>query len=241
MAVAGLMMVLAVVVWLLTRRGHVRLACLLFPGALCGSRRLSWCISGVRLPIFHAYLFLIVIAGLLLGGRGALGFAGVSITASFGLLLAEQSGVLTPLTVPVTAASVWVVQSVQSAVTAVLMFLASRSLTEAFARQAQSHRALQGIRASLERQVEERTTALREANEILQRHCRDLEQAHARVEQQASDLERHAAALTEARNGALAAARLKSEFLATTEPRDSHADERRPRDDQPVSGYRPER
>jgi hypothetical protein len=38
--------------------------------------------GGVRLPIFHAYLFLIVIAGLLLGGRGALGFAGVSIPAS---------------------------------------------------------------------------------------------------------------------------------------------------------------
>ena len=100
-------------------------------------------------------------------------------------------------------------------VTAVLMFLASRSLTVAFTRQAQSHRALQGIRASLEQQVEERTTALREANEILQRHCRDLEQAHARVEQQASDLQRHAVALTEARNGALAATRLKSEFLAT--------------------------
>ena len=84
MAVAGLMMVLAVVVWLLTRRGHVRLACLLFPGALWVITTLVLVYFGVRLPIFHAYLFLIVIAGLLLEARGALGFAGVSITASFG-------------------------------------------------------------------------------------------------------------------------------------------------------------
>src|SRR5262249_43861660 len=66
-----------------------------------------------------------------------------------------------------------------------------------------------------ERQVEERTTQLREANSELQQHCLDLERARLRVEQQASDLTRHAEELTEARNAALEAVRLKSEFLAT--------------------------
>jgi len=150
-----------------------------------------------------------------LGGLAAIGFAGVSVATSLGLVFAENTGVLPPPTLPVTPVAIWAVQSLQFTSTAVLMYLASRSINEAFARQAESNRELQAIRVSLEQQVKKRTAQLQETNEQLQRYCAEAEEACLHAEQQAGDLAKQARKLAVARNAALEASRLKSEFLAT--------------------------
>jgi two-component system, sensor histidine kinase and response regulator len=87
------------------------------------------------------------------------------------------------------------------------MYLADRSIKDAFARYKQSNQELQAIRASLEQQVLERTAQFQHTNEELELRCRELEDARLRVEQQAREL-------VEARDTALDAARAKADFLA---------------------------
>ena len=214
--IAGLFVGVAVATLFLLWRGSVQLASLLLPSAMWMITTLIlFNFGGVRLPTLNAYLFLIVMAGLLLGGGAAIGFAGLSIVTGLGLVIAETHGLLPPATISNTPVSTWVVHSLQSALTAMLIYLASRSLGEAFARHRQSLYELQVIHASLEEQVAERTAQLQQANQALQYHCNELEEVQSRLEQQASDSVRQAEELADARNAALEASRLKSEFLAT--------------------------
>lgn len=213
---AGLMILLTVGTLFLMHYGHVRLACLILPLAAWEvATIIMFYFGGVRLPIFNVYLFLIVTVGLLSGGRAAIGFAGGCIVTGFGLMVAEDFGLLPPPMGFVTPLSAWAVQSIQFTATAILMYLANRSLNQAFAQHQQSNHELQAVRASLEQQVIERTAQLQQTNQELQRRCLELEEARLRVEQQASDLTQQAKDVAEARDAALEAARVKTEFLAT--------------------------
>src|SRR5262249_6331487 len=129
-----------------------------------------------------------------LGGRAAIGIAALGIVTGLGLMLGEINQVAPVHEVVSSPQLVWIVQSGQGAAMAMLMYLASRSINEAFARYKQSNRELQAIRASLEQQVAERTAQLQHTNDELERQAQELAQA---------------------RDAALEAARAKSEFLAT--------------------------
>jgi signal transduction histidine kinase len=174
--------------------GYVRLACFLFPLIAFGPATLFMLrLGGIRLPISSFYLLAIVSAGLLLGGRAVIGFTVLCIATGVGIVMVETSGHI-PSEVHITPSSALVVLILLCVATSVLMGLASRSITEAFARYRQSNRELQAIRASLEEQVSERTAQLQQSNHELARQAEEL---------------------AKARDVALQAAQVKSEFLAT--------------------------
>jgi signal transduction histidine kinase len=191
----GLGMMLTVGTLVLIRYGYVRLSCLI--ACLVGvgiATSAMFYLGGIRRPVYNLYLLMIASVGLLLGGRAAIGFAALCIVTGLGLMLGEILGLLPPPSLFATPQSAWAVQSGQCVAMAVLMYLASRSIHEAFARYKQSNRELQAIRASLEQQVAERTAQLQHTNRELEGQAQELAQA---------------------RDAALEAVRAKSEFLAT--------------------------
>ena len=91
---AGLMIILGM--WLLMRRGRVRLASAFFLG-------LAWVNltaaavadgQGIRGVSLGGYMLVVVAAGLLLGGRALIGFAALNIVSGLTLVYAENSGLL---------------------------------------------------------------------------------------------------------------------------------------------------
>jgi signal transduction histidine kinase/ActR/RegA family two-component response regulator len=197
------------------RYGYVRLvgglsvgsAWLLYTYVLAAS-------GSMQLPSFSGYALVTVKAGLLFGGKIGLLVAFVNILTGLALAVAEQQGVLPAMALTITPFVVWTVNSFHLLFMAFLMYLASRSIARAFARQAEAHRALETIRMSLEQQVAERTAELQQTNRFLELRCTELEDARSRGEQQARALATQAQQLVEARNLAMEASRLKSEFLA---------------------------
>jgi PAS domain S-box-containing protein len=124
--------------------------------------------GGISGPVVGAYVLIILIASLLLGGRAGMDFAALSVVGALGILLAETSHVLPWKILPVKPVSAWVVQVAILGTAAGLLWQATRGLSDALERArrnerslAESNRELQALRVSLEQQVEERTTALR--------------------------------------------------------------------------------
>lgn len=119
-ALAGLLMGLMVGMLILIRYGYVRLAGLILPLAGFGVATITmFYLGGIRLPISNFYLFAIVAAGLLLGGRAVIGFAVACIVAGSGLVLAETFGLLLSPAALVPLGFAWVAQSLQCAVVAI--------------------------------------------------------------------------------------------------------------------------
>jgi signal transduction histidine kinase/CheY-like chemotaxis protein len=176
LAIPVLIIVLLVVTLVVMHCGYVRLACFMFPSIAFGTATLFMLrLGGVRLPISSFYLLAIVSAGLLLGARAVIGFTALCIVTGVGIVLVETSGHI-PSEVHITPASALVVLILLCVATSVLMGLASRSITDAFARYRQSNRELLAIRASLEEQVLERTAQLAQARDAA------LEAAQAKSE-----------------------------------------------------------
>ena len=73
---------------ILTRRGHIQLASVVLAFALVGIVTLSLCISGgIHNPTVGGYVVVVVVTGLLLGGRAAIAFALLSVLAMLGMFL----------------------------------------------------------------------------------------------------------------------------------------------------------
>lgn len=153
----------------LNRRGHVRRASFLLAFALWVIVTASvWFLGGpYTSPTISGYLVVIVSAGLLLGGRAALGFAGLCALAVLGLLVADDWGYIEPFVDPNHIIADFAVYSVIFALTALLLRLASNSLRAALAEarrnehtQREINRQLQDLRASLEQRVQDRTSEL---------------------------------------------------------------------------------
>ncbi|MBI3795933.1 MAG: response regulator [Deltaproteobacteria bacterium] len=192
--VPGLLIVPLAGILVLLRYGYVRLACLILPLLGFGVATITMVyFGGIRLLISNFYMMGIVAVGLLLGGRAVFGFAALCLVAIVGLTQAEIFGLLSPLTVPVTPGAAGAAQGIHCIATAILMYMASRSISEALTRYRQSNHELQAIRASLEQQVAERTAQLQYTNHELECQAQELAQA---------------------RDAALAAAQAKTDFLA---------------------------
>ncbi|MBM2847946.1 MAG: hypothetical protein HW418_888 [Anaerolineales bacterium] len=133
--------------FLVTQRGHVRLASAALPSALLVIVTVGISnLASLREVVTSAYLIVIVVAGLLLGGRGALVFMGLSVLAALGVLSAEAYGWITP-TLPSTGLRTWIVYSVLFGVMAWLLALTTRSIREGLE---------EARRLSLERRTRER-------------------------------------------------------------------------------------
>jgi signal transduction histidine kinase/putative methionine-R-sulfoxide reductase with GAF domain len=153
----------------LNRRGQVRRASFLLALGLWVIVTISvWTLGGpYTSPTLSAYLIVIVIAGLLLGGRAALGLAGLCALAVLGLLVADDRGLIPPFADPNHVVADWAVYTVIFSLTALLLRLSSNSLRTALAQarrneqvQREINRQLEELRASLEQRVNERTVEL---------------------------------------------------------------------------------
>ena len=155
-AANGVMLALYGSMLILIRRGRVALAGVLFSS-------LVWLIVTVSLvaygsvvsPGLLSYFGTIAIAGMLLGGRAALSFAGLTLVATVGVVYAEQANLLPPPVLPSTPPIMGWVAAFNFGVTAITIYLVLRSVTPALAsaRQELAERLLteEKLRASEER------------------------------------------------------------------------------------------
>ncbi len=159
---------------LLTRRGYVRIA-----GAVCSSLLLImitaeiYAFNGIRNTTTAAYLVVIAIAALLLGGRAALVFGLLSVLATLGVYYAQVNGAIT---VPVSVnLSEWFLLAVVLAIGAFLLRYAVRSIAEGFER---ARRHAQDL-AEINRELVSSRDMLRAQTRDLMRRTRYLEAAAA--------------------------------------------------------------
>jgi methyl-accepting chemotaxis protein len=154
----GVMVLLMLGTLFLLRSGRVRLACWLFS-------ILYWVIDvlllfvsgGIGSPITSFIVVVVIVSGLLLGGRAAIMFAGLSIAAGIGAYFAGLQGLLPPAMVMTTPIGAVVTFAATMIMAAALLYLANRSINQALDRAranerdlAESNGELEDIRASLE-------------------------------------------------------------------------------------------
>ena len=153
---------------LLTHRGFVRAASVLLVSAVwIGLGFLTWAADGIRDVSFLGYVIPILMAGLLLGWRGALFFTLISILAGWVLAFAQTYQLFfptldTPLHFARDITAIFVLVGV-------LIFLMITSLQKALNKSraatqelSESNRELNHLRVDLEQRVEERTYELRQ-------------------------------------------------------------------------------
>jgi GAF domain-containing protein len=145
----------------LMRAGYVNLASSLFSGGLwlmvTGLMALT---GGVISPIALGLITNVIVAGLVLGGRGAFIMAGLDILSGIGLVYAQSNGYL-----PAPVLNVGARMALSSLIgnllfSATLLYLAKRSLDEALDQAREYATELEDQRAQLETVVEERTQDL---------------------------------------------------------------------------------
>lgn len=170
---SGITTLLTVGIWILMRGGRVQLAGVLLSIMFLVNITLAVYITGsIRAPITAAFVLGIVLAGLLVGTRAAVGMLLVT-TVILGILLqAELNGQL-----PVSSSSVGLIQLATylgtfSIVIALLSF-ATRNAAEALERArrrerdlAESNRELQTVYESVAQRVNERTAQLNVSSEV---------------------------------------------------------------------------
>ena len=163
------------IVWFLMKAGWVRLAGYLHVSTIwLASTMIALNGSGIRGTTFTSYFVVMLIAGLLLGWRPAIGFTVLSIAAAFGLANAENMGIINY--VPGSAVGVAIEGTVLFIFGAIFLYLIISSLQSAVKRSNASagelrvsNQQLTELRDVLELRVEERTHQLANRNQELDR------------------------------------------------------------------------
>jgi PAS domain S-box-containing protein len=149
---------LALALWFVMRRGRVRLAGVLFTVInLASVTGAVYSFGDAQAPIAFGYIICIVAAGILIDNRAALAFTAASVLLLLGLSQAETSGLLPPTRELGNVEFLTGILGIFG-ITAVLIGMASRSITAALARTRRSERDL----AERNRELAERTQDLTE-------------------------------------------------------------------------------
>ncbi|MBN1933011.1 MAG: GAF domain-containing protein [Anaerolineae bacterium] len=183
--VGGFILGNAGLLWLM-RRGHVLAASRLFL-VIFWLLMTAVCVflGGTYSATYWSYVVIVVAAGLLLGGRGGIIFAGLSVIATLGITLAQTANLLPGALGVRSPMEQWGPLSLFVMATAGLLSLASGSLQEALQRAREYAAEVEEQRASLEVTVEERTRELA-------RRTRYLEVTSAIAREATSELELNA-------------------------------------------------
>ena len=150
-----------------SRKGYVKTASLLLVATVwTGLSYLTWVADGIRDVAFFGYFIPILMAGLLLGWRGAIGFIVLSILSGWALAFAEATRMFSPtLDQPLSFA-----RDISGilVLTGILIYLTINNLQEALNRSrtitnqlSVSNSELNELRVDLEQHVEERTSELK--------------------------------------------------------------------------------
>ena len=151
---------------LLSRRGYVITASLIFISATwLGLSYVAWIADGIRDIAFFGYIIPIMMAGLLLGWQGALGFTAVSILSGWALAYAQAAQLLVPtLDTPLHFARD---MTAVFALSGLIIYLTISNLQRALGRSrttaqelSTSNQELNQLRVDLEQRVEARTSEL---------------------------------------------------------------------------------
>ncbi len=166
----------------LIRRGRFKVASLLFSSVTwVHVVFLAYVCGGIGGVLFPTVVLVIIVVGLLLGGRAAVGTAGLSILAGLGLTCVELGGLLPSFhPLPLEA---WVHRSLDLVSVAVLLHLAHRSIT----------RSLQRVRRN-EQALAEANVYLKTSRAVLKLRTRDLAR-RARYLQTTAEVARHVASV----------------------------------------------
>lgn len=141
----------------LLRRGLVRLACRLFVVMFwLVTTLVAFSYGGVVTPALLSYFSSIVVTGILLGGRAAIGVAGLSVIAGVALVFAEERGLLPVALFTSSSLSMWLIAAVNMLMVAVLQALADRSLRLALRRARHDEQMLAERNEELRREIAER-------------------------------------------------------------------------------------
>mgnify|MGYP001192964478 CR=1 FL=1 len=173
---ATLLLAVELVAWFLLQRGAVRPASLTLIFGLWASLTLATFVGQMEGNVAWMGLTLVVlIAGLLLGGRAALLVAGLNTLVGFSYLTASLNGLLTEPLLPYSPAGLWFSLSVIFFASGGLIYLSNASVRQALERaaahersQMEANQQLEAMRASLEAIVAERTRELEKRTAYLQ-------------------------------------------------------------------------
>ncbi len=124
--------------------------------------------------MISGHIVVVLIAGLLLGNYATIAFAGLSIVAGIGMFIAESNGLLPSTVVFLSPVGKLLSPVASLIVTAVLLYLASRSIDDALERArrnerelADSNSELLDIRASLEQRNERLRTTVQQYDDYM--------------------------------------------------------------------------
>ncbi len=174
---SGIVMTLSfIALWFLARRGRLQLVSIVllsFTWILITSW--IYTTSGIASDSSSlTYALIVVLAGLLLGGRAAMVVTGISVVAVLGAYYAETTGLLVVAPREISLADPLFV-IIPLVLTGVLLRYAIHSLSEALGRaqrneraQIEAYRQLELLRASLEERVSDRTSELERRSMQLQ-------------------------------------------------------------------------
>lgn len=123
---------------------------------------------GLISPMITAHVTLLVMAGLLLGGRAAVLIAALNGLAGLGMVYAAQNGLLPPPILFEDALSRWIVVVVNSMMVVAVLYLALNSIREALERARRTASELAAQQATLEDTVTQRTRELSRRTNSLQ-------------------------------------------------------------------------
>lgn len=163
LVVDGALLVMQVYAFFLMRRGRVRTASVILVAAIWIYCNFVVAVfGGSQSPAIVLYLLVIIIAGLLLGGRSAVLLSALSVFAGLGMMIAEVTGQMPPSLITISPAYSWVALIMSMLVAAVLLYLAMDSLNKALndARRSataltEKNRQLEAMHGSLEERVRE--------------------------------------------------------------------------------------
>jgi len=176
---SALVMALEITVLWAVRQGRVPLASRLQTfGLWAALTGVGFGLTGITLPGFGAFFVLVALAGLLLDRRTNLAFTGLVLATMLALALGERRGAVPLYPIgPADPIGTLAIDVLLVVVLVVVMHLATGMLRQALAHQAESNRALEAARASLEQQVTVRTAELSGVNAQLRREVDERSQA----------------------------------------------------------------
>lgn len=160
----------------LTRLGKIRLASLVFVSILAiFGLTLSIFSGGLSGPSLSFNIIVILIAGLLLSGKGAIVLMSVSWITNSALALVEWKNLLPDPLAPMTIAFQWVIHSLYLIIAALLLFLANENIQSALKSARQKKEALAKEileRKGIENQLKLYAERLKLSNDELQHFAR---------------------------------------------------------------------
>jgi putative methionine-R-sulfoxide reductase with GAF domain len=172
----SLLIEMAGLLWLV-RQGRVRVAAWAYMVTIWLLLALATFLAGgLNTPAFSAYFVAIVVAGLLLGGRAAIGFAAASTLSGLIVLVIEAAGRLPESIIAISPAATLLSLALLFFLVALAVFFSRTDLESTFGRMRQSERevarmkaAFRAEQARLEERVAERTRALVTSAEVSRR------------------------------------------------------------------------